>query len=89
MSTIHNHKCVILYAAGHAHSGGYVKDDKGVHHLLPKAILENAGSIYDGSGNTFGYLHFYEEFMELEVLGVSSDSWSSRKMEYPFGLKLK
>jgi manganese-dependent ADP-ribose/CDP-alcohol diphosphatase len=89
LSVIHSHKCVILYAAGHAHSGGYVKDDKGVHHLVPKAILENSGSVYDGSGNTFGYLHFYEEFMELEVLGVSSDSWSSRKMEYPFGLKLE
>lgn len=89
LSIVHKHRCVIMYAAGHAHSGGYFKDDAGIHHVIPKAIIENAGSIDDDPvGNSFGYLHFYDNHMDLEVFGCTSESWKSRTMEYPFNLKL-
>ena len=92
LSIVHKHKCVIMYAAGHAHSGGYFKDDKGIHHIVPKAIIENAGSIHgkvgEDFGNSFGYLDFYEDYMELMVFGKQSESWSDKIMKYPFDLKM-
>ena len=40
LKIFHQHHCVVMYAAGHDHDGGYAIDDHGIHHLTLRAIVE-------------------------------------------------
>lgn len=78
LEIIHSHECVVLYAAGHAHIGGYYKDPRGIHHIVMKGIIENTDD------NHFGILRFYESFVELEGHG----NCETRRLQYPGSLAL-
>lgn len=40
LEVLHRYECVVACFAGHAHSGGYALDAKGIHHRVLEAALE-------------------------------------------------
>jgi manganese-dependent ADP-ribose/CDP-alcohol diphosphatase len=56
---------VVLSLAGHAHRGGYQRDEEsGIHFRVVEAVLETPPP-----GNTYAILHIYNDKVELEGYG--------------------
>lgn len=69
LAVIGSHKSVVCYMAGHAHDGGYHRDeDTGVHHLTLDGVIET--SPYS---DAFGIVSVYADRMELKGSGRVMD----------------
>ncbi len=55
---------VLAYFAGHVHEGGYICDEKNIHHITFQAIVE-----CQSDTNSFATIHVYEEYISIEGVG--------------------
>ncbi len=58
------HRCVVATLAGHAHGGGYARDEAGVHHFVLPAVLE-----CPPGENAFGHVDVYDSGFALRGTG--------------------
>ena len=40
LRTLHKHRCVLAYLAGHTHNSAYSQDEKAIHHVVFPGVIE-------------------------------------------------
>ncbi|XP_030610966.1 manganese-dependent ADP-ribose/CDP-alcohol diphosphatase [Archocentrus centrarchus] len=69
LAVIRSHSSVVCYMAGHAHDGGYCRDeDTGVHHLTVDGVIETPPD-----SNAFATVSVYRDRMVLKGCGSIRD----------------
>jgi len=65
LEILREYKCTVAAAlAGHAHKGGYLRDESGIHFRVIEAALESKDPI-----KTFGYVDVYDHKLEIRGEG--------------------